>query len=197
MKFCQHCAGTVDYLIPKGDDRPRHYCPGCDIVFYENPRNVVGAVPISEDGRVLLCKRGIEPRLGKWTLPAGFMENGESTHEGAARETIEEAGAHIALDEQTLYTLFNLPRINQVYLLFRARILEMNLGFTEETLEIRLFAEEEIPWGEIAFPVVKTTLEYYFRDAKKQRFPVRMFDVTRDGKEISMRLISVSDSGGG
>lgn len=197
MKFCQHCAGTVSYLIPKGDDRHRHYCPDCDIVFYQNPRNVVGAVPISEDGRVLLCKRGIEPRLGKWTLPAGFMENGESTHEGAARETMEEAGARIVLDEQTLYTLFNLPRINQVYLFFRAGIFEMNLGFTEETLEAKLFTEDEIPWGEIAFPVVKTTLEYYFQDVKKQCFPVRMFDVTRDGKEISMRLISASDSGGG
>ena len=192
MKFCQQCAGTVSFLIPRGDDRQRHYCPACDIVFYENPRNVVGALPVSDDGRVLLCKRGIEPRLGKWTLPAGFMENGESTHGGAIRETIEEAGARIDLGEQTLYTLFNLPRINQVYLFFRARIVELDLGFTEETQQVKLYAEDEIPWREIAFPVVKVTLEHYFRDVKAQHFPVRMFDVTRNGSEIDLRLISES-----
>lgn len=193
MKFCQHCARPVSYLIPQGDDRHRHYCPDCDIVFYENPRNVVGTVPVSEDGRVLLCKRGIEPRHGKWTLPAGFMENGESTHAGAVRETMEEAGARIDLGQSTLYTLFNLPRINQVYLLFRASILEADLGFTEETQEVKLFTEAEIPWTEIAFPVVKITLEHFFRDVEKQRFPVRMFDVTRNGQELDVRLISESD----
>ena len=192
MKFCQHCAGPVSHLIPQGDDRHRHYCPDCDIVFYQNPRNVVGTVPVSGDGRVLLCKRGIEPRHGKWTLPAGFMENGESTHAGAVRETMEEAGARIELGQRTLYTLFNLPQINQVYLLFRASILEADLGFTEETQEVKLFTEAEIPWTEIAFPVVKITLEHFFRDVEKQRFPVRMFDVTRDGKELDVRLISES-----
>lgn len=196
MKFCQHCAGPVSHVIPRGDDRQRHYCPACDVVFYQNPRNVVGTVPVSEDGRVLLCKRGIEPRHGKWTLPAGFMENGESTHGGAARETMEEAGARIELGESTLYTLFNLPQINQVYLLFRASILEANLGFTEETLEADLFTEAEIPWNEIAFPVVKITLEHYFRDrASKRNFPVRMFDISRDGPKLDVRLISKSDAG--
>lgn len=192
MKFCQHCAGPVNHVIPQGDDRRRHYCPACDVVFYQNPRNVVGTVPVSEDGRVLLCKRGIEPRHGKWTLPAGFMENGESTHAGAVRETMEEAGARIELGDSTLYTLFNLPQINQVYLLFRASILEANLGFTEETLETKLCAESEVPWDEIAFPVVKITLEHYFRDMEKQHFPVRMFDVTRNGGELDVRLISSS-----
>ncbi|MXX05397.1 MAG: NUDIX hydrolase [Gammaproteobacteria bacterium] len=192
MKYCQHCAGPTSYVIPQGDDRHRHYCPACDIVFYQNPRNVVGAIPASADGRVLLCKRGIEPRHGKWTLPAGFMENGESTHAGALRETMEEAGARIELGASTLYTLFNLPQIDQVYLLFRASILEMNLGFTEETLEAKLFTEAEIPWNEIAFPVVKITLEHYFRDVEAQRFPVRMFDVTRNGRELDVRLISES-----
>ena len=192
MKFCQHCAEPISYVIPRGDDRQRHYCPVCDVVFYQNPRNVVGTVPVSEDGRVLLCKRGIEPRHGKWTLPAGFMENGESTHGGAVRETMEEAGARIELGDSTLYTLFNLPQINQVYLLFRASILEANLGFTEETLETKLCAESEVPWDEIAFPVVKITLEHYFLDREKQHFPVRMFDVTRNGQELDVRLISTS-----
>lgn len=192
MKFCQHCAGPVSYVIPRGDDRQRHYCPACDVVFYQNPRNVVGTVPVSEDGRVLLCKRGIEPRHGKWTLPAGFMENEESTHAGAVRETMEEAGARIELGSSTLYTLFNLPQINQVYLLFRASILEANLGFTEETLATKLCAESEVPWGEIAFPVVKITLEHYFRDRERQHFPVRMFDVTRNGRELDVRLVSKS-----
>ncbi len=192
MKFCQHCAGPVQHLVPEGDHRLRHYCPACDVVFYQNPRNVVGAVPVSDDGRILLCKRGIEPRLGKWTLPAGFMENGESTHQGAARETMEEAGARIAFDEHALYTLFNLPRIDQVYLFFRARIVSMDCGFTEETVAVQLFGENEIPWSEIAFPVVSITLEQYFEDLRTQCFPVRMFDVVRNGERIDKSLISVS-----
>ncbi len=194
MKFCQHCAGPVSQVVPPGDDRQRHYCPACDIVFYQNPRNVVGTIPVSDDGRILLCKRGIEPRHGKWTLPAGFLENGESTHAGAARETMEEAGARIALGPSPLYTLFNLPQINQVYLLFRASIEEMDLGFTEETLQVRLFTEPEIPWNEIAFPVIKITLEHYFEDLRGQNFPVRMFDVTRNGQELTVKLISKSDA---
>ncbi len=195
MKFCQHCAGPVSHGIPAGDDRRRYFCSACDIVFYQNPRNVVGAVPASADGRVLLCRRGIEPRLGKWTLPAGFMENGESAQAGAVRETMEEAGARITLDGQTLYTLFNLPQINQLYLLFRARIAEMGLGFTAETLEAKLVSEEQVPWDEIAFPAVRITLEHYFRDRRRQRFPVRMFDLIRNGGELETRLISESDGG--
>ncbi len=194
MRFCSHCAGPINRVTPPGDDRQRDYCPACDRVFYQNPRNVVGAVPIGEDGRVLLCKRGIEPRLGKWTLPAGFLENGESTHAGAVRETREEAGAHIRLGEQTLYTLFNLPRINQVYLFFRAEIETMGLGFTGETLEVGLFSEAEIPWDELAFPVVRVTLEHYFQDAPGQCFPVRMFDIHRIGDQIDLRLISSSSA---
>ena len=194
MRFCPNCAGPVRRIVPRGDNRERDYCPACDRVFYQNPRNVVGALPISDDGRVLLCKRGIKPRHGKWTLPAGFMENGESTHAGAARETMEEAGARIILEDESLYTLFNLPQINQVYLFFRARIGEMNLGFTDETLEVDLFTEAEIPWDEIAFPVVGVTLEHYFRDAPRRRFPVRMFDIRSDGRKINTRLVSSSVS---
>ena len=190
MRYCPDCAGPISRVVPRGDNRIRDYCPQCDRVFYQNPRNVVGTLPVADDGRILLCKRGIEPRLGKWTLPAGFMENGESTHAGAVRETMEEAGARIILEDESLYTLFNLPQINQVYLFFRARIGEMNLGFSAETLEVKLFTEAEIPWREIAFPVVKITLEHYFRDAPKHHFPARMFDITREGRQIDCRLVS-------
>ncbi len=192
MKFCQHCAGKIVRVVPPGDNRHRDYCPKCDTVFYQNPRNVVGTVPISEDGRVLLCKRGIEPRLEKWTLPAGFMENGESAHAGAARETMEEAGARIRLEGSGLYTLFNLPQINQVYLLFRARITEMNLGFTEETLEAKLFTEADIPWDKIAFLMVRITLEHYFHDRETNRFPIRMFDIHQKNGKYTVNLISES-----
>ena len=192
MKFCHHCAGPVSRVVPKGDDRLRDYCPDCDAVFYQNPRNVVGALPVSDDGRILLCKRGIQPRIGKWTLPAGFMENGESTHAGALRETMEEAGARITLEDGALYTLFNLPQINQVYLFFRASIAEMNLGFTEETLQVGLFTEAKIPWRELAFPVVRITLEHYFQDVPNKTFPVRMFDITRIEKHLDVRLVSES-----
>ena len=119
MKFCHHCASPIVLRIPDGDDKVRHCCNHCDSVFYENPKNVVGTLPFYED-KILLCKRAIQPRLGKWTLPAGFMENGETSLEGAVRETAEEAGATVRIHDDSLYTLFNLPSINQVYLFFRA-----------------------------------------------------------------------------
>ena len=118
MKYCHHCAAETVHKIPPGDDKLRHCCEACDSIFYQNPNNVVGTLPTFGD-KVLLCKRAIEPRLGKWTLPAGFMENGESSLEGAIRETLEEAGAKLLVDGSSLYTLFNLPRINQMYLFFR------------------------------------------------------------------------------
>lgn len=176
MKFCQHCAGPITHRIPPGDDKLRYCCLSCDVVFYQNPNNVVGTLPWFED-KVLLCRRAIEPRLGKWTLPAGFMENGESTLQGAIRETVEEAGATVLPERASLYTLFNLPHINQVYLLFRAPL--ENLVFTpgEESLEVGLFREEEIPWDDIAFHVIRITLEHYFADRRSGLFPVRMFDL--------------------
>ena len=121
MKFCHHCASPIVLRIPDGDDKVRHCCKNCDSVFYENPKNVVGTLPFYED-KILLCKRAIQPRLGKWTLPAGFMENGETSLDGAVRETAEEAGATVRIHDDSLYTLFNLPSINQVYLFFRAEL---------------------------------------------------------------------------
>jgi ADP-ribose pyrophosphatase YjhB (NUDIX family) len=137
---------------------------------------VIGTVTVWEE-KILLCKRAIEPRHGYWTLPAGFMENGETTWQGAIRETQEEAGASVTLEPDCLYSVFNLPNINQVYLFFRARLDELDFAPGAESLEVKLFSEEEIPWDEIAFAVVKTTLQQFFKDHKRNRFPVRMYDV--------------------
>lgn len=192
MKYCHHCGGAILQRIPDGDDKLRYCCNACDIVFYQNPKNIVGTLPVFQD-KVLLCKRAIEPRLGKWTLPAGFMENGETTLDGAIRETSEEAGARVRLHANSLYTLFNLPYINQVYLFFRAELADLDFKPGTESLEVRLFGETEIPWEQIAFPVVRSTLECYFSDLPQRHFPVRMFDVHYDDRrQIITRLVSHS-----
>ena len=192
MKFCHHCAAPLVVRVPEGDDKPRHCCDECDVVFYQNPKNVVGTLTI-HDGKVLLCKRAIQPRAGKWTLPAGYMENGESSLNGAIRETKEESGANIIVTDNSLYTLFNLPSINQVYMFFRAELADLEFNPGIESEEVALFAEAEIPWAEIAFPVVKSTLEHYFEDLKTNHFPVRMFDVYHaKDRTITTRLISLS-----
>ena len=192
MKYCHHCGGPVSQRIPAGDDKLRYCCTACDAVFYQNPRNIVGTVPFHGD-QVLLCRRAIEPRHGKWTLPAGFLENGETLLAGALRETLEEAGARVDTTPQSLYTLFNLPYINQVYLFFRARLRDLDFAPGAESLEVGLFRQSEIPWREIAFPVVRSTLEHYFEDCARGQYPVRMFDIHYDGqRNIETRLISIS-----
>lgn len=192
MKFCHHCGGLLLQRIPEGDDKLRYCCESCDVIFYQNPKNIVGTLPTFED-KVLLCKRAIEPRRGKWTLPAGFMENGETTLAGAIRETAEEAGARVKIQQNNLYTLFNLPYINQVYLFFRAELEDLNFEPGIESLEVDLFTEDQIPWNEIAFPVVRSTLEHYFLDRPGRVFPVRMFDVHYDGgRQINTNLVSHS-----
>ena len=192
MKFCHSCAAPLVLKIPEGDDRERHCCEQCASVFYQNPKNVVGTIPIYED-KVLLCKRAIQPRIGKWTLPAGFMENGESSLEGAVREAREEAGASVVIAQDSLYTLFNLPVINQVYMFFRAELADLNFNAGIESSEVELFKESEIPWDEIAFPVVTSTLKHYFEDSKSALFPVRMFDVHHlPDRTITTSLISHS-----
>ncbi|HEX4985407.1 MAG TPA: NUDIX hydrolase [Burkholderiales bacterium] len=163
MNFCSHCGARVERRVPDGDNLPRHVCASCGTIHYENPKMVVGCIPEWED-RVLLCKRAIEPRPGLWTVPAGFMENGETTAQGAARETLEEANAKVEV--LGLYALFNIPHINQVYMLFRARLLDLDFSAGAETLEARLFAEHEIPWDEIAFVTVRRTLRHYFDDRR-------------------------------
>ena len=174
MNFCSHCGGAVVLRTPDGDHLSRHICAACGTIHYQNPKMVVGCIPEWED-KILLCRRAIEPKYGLWTLPAGFMENGETTLEGAARETWEEAGARIEMGE--LYTLFNLPHINQVYFMFRARLLDLDYQSGIESLETRLFSEAEIPWDELAFRTVRTTLELYFQDRKNGGFEFHFGDI--------------------
>lgn len=176
IKHCRNCGAEVAYRVPDdGDTRQRAVCPACDTIHYENPLNVVGTVPYWGD-KVLLCKRNIEPRWGKWTLPAGFMELGETTAEGAARETDEEAGAQIAMED--LFTVISVPRVGQVHLFYKARLLSDRFDPGHETIEARLFGEDEIPWEEIAFRTVKETLERFFDDRRAGRATVHNLDVT-------------------
>lgn len=170
MKFCSLCGATVVQRIPDGDNRLRYVCDACHTVHYQNPRIVAGSLPVW-DGQVLLCRRAIAPRLGYWTLPAGFMENGETLAQAAPRETEEEANARIG--DLQLYTLFDLPHISQVYLFFRAELLDLDFSAGDESLEVRLFDEAEIPWSELAFPTIGRTLECYFSDRREGCFPVR------------------------
>ena len=175
MNFCSHCGHAVEHRIPEGDSRPRHICPSCNTIHYQNPRIIAGCLPVW-DGKVLLCRRAIEPRYGFWTLPAGFMENGETVAEGAARETWEEAEANVS--DLRLYTIFNIPYINQVYMLHRGELVEGRYGVGVESLECRLFSEDEIPWDELAFPSIRKTLRHYFADRDSGEFPVRVEDLT-------------------
>jgi ADP-ribose pyrophosphatase YjhB (NUDIX family) len=162
--------------VPDGDNRTRHICVECGAIHYQNPKMVTGCIPEWEES-ILLCRRAIEPRYGLWTLPAGFMENGETTQQAAARETLEEANARVEVGE--LYSLFNLPHIDQVYLLFRSRLVDLDFGPGEESLEVALFREHEVPWDQIAFPVIRETLELYFSDRATGRFPLRTGDIVR------------------
>lgn len=177
-KHCRNCGTAVDFRLPDdGDTKMRAVCPACHTVHYDNPLNVVGTVPVWGDHgeQVLLCKRNIEPRKGKWTLPAGFMELGETIAEGAMRETDEEAGAQISLGE--LFTLMNVPRVGQVHFYYRARLLSDQFQPGIETMEARLFSEAEIPWDELAFRTVRETLERYFADRRSGRFRLHVIDI--------------------
>ena len=169
MNFCSNCGARVAFRIPDGDTLPRYVCDACGTIHYQNPKMVVGCIP-EWDGRILLCKRGIEPRYGLWTLPAGFLENGETAPEGALRETLEEANARVELGQ--LYTFISLPHISQVYVMFRARLLDLEFGAGTESLEVRLFGEEQIPWDHLAFRTMSLTLEHYFADRGKGAFGV-------------------------
>jgi ADP-ribose pyrophosphatase YjhB (NUDIX family) len=174
IRHCRLCGTPVDHKVPADDNRARAVCPACGEIHYENPLNVVGTVPVWGE-QVLLCKRAIEPRYGLWTLPAGFMELGETTSEGAVRETDEEAGARIEL--QGLFSLLNVVRVGQVHLFYRARLLDTAFAPGSETLEARLFHENEVPWDEIAFRTVRETLLRYFADRREGRFGVHFADI--------------------
>ena len=175
MKFCSQCGATVSLQVPIDDDRERHVCSACETIHYVNPKVIVGCLPVVGD-RVLLCRRAIEPRYGKWTLPAGFMENGEASAEGAARETWEAACAEVTNLE--LYQIFNVRRVNQIYMLFRAELTGPDrFGVGEESLETMLVAEHEIPWADMAFPVIVQTLERFFAERARGQFTMEMSDL--------------------
>ncbi len=175
VRFCSHCGSEVRLLIPAGDNRERHVCVSCETVHYHNPRIITGCLPVYED-RVLLCKRAIEPRLGFWTLPAGFLELGESVAAGAERETEEESGTQVEMGE--LFCMFNLPHIGQVYMMYLAKIIEPVFpSHTDESLEIKLFLEKDIPWRELAFRTIWRTLHHYYADQKNGSFPLHVEDI--------------------
>jgi len=175
IQHCKACGCAVTYRVPDdGDTRERAVCNACHTIHYENPLNVVGTVPVWGN-QVLLCKRNIEPRLGKWTLPAGFMELNETVAEGAARETVEEAGAQFEMQE--LFALMNVTRVGQVHFFYRAQLTSDKFDPGHETQEARLFAEHEIPWDEIAFRTVKETLQHFFADAKTGKFELHQVDI--------------------
>lgn len=161
MNYCSDCGASLSYRIPPGDNRPRFVCGKCRTVHYENPKLVVGSIPEWEDS-VLLCRRSIDPRSGKWTLPAGFLENGETVIEGAIREALEEA--HARVTELLPFALFDLPFVNQVHLMFRAKLVDSHVSAGHETIEVDFFKEDTIPWSELAFPVVEETLRLYYSD---------------------------------
>ena len=175
VKFCKNCGTSVENRLPDdGDTRIRAICPSCKTVHYENPLNVVGTLPVWGD-KVLLCKRNIEPRLGKWTLPAGFLEMGETLQEGAARETTEEAGAKFELEN--LFAVMSVARVGQVHIFYKARLLSDVFDPGHETMEARLFEESEIPWDDIAFKTVKETLQFFFTDRKLGFFDIHQLNI--------------------
>lgn len=175
IRFCNSCGASIEIAIPDGDTRERHVCNNCGRIQYQNPKIVTGCVPLWQD-RILLCRRAIEPRLGLWTVPAGFMENNETLAEGAVRETLEEACAPVS--DIRLFGVYSLPRISQVYVMFLGNLLREN-GFAvgAETLEVRLFREDEIPWDEMAFRVVETTLKRYLGEREHGGFSIALTDL--------------------
>jgi len=178
MKFCSSCGGSITLRIPEGDNRERHVCASCDVIHYQNPKMVVGCLPVWED-KVLLCRRAIEPRHGFWTLPAGFLELAETTLEGALRETWEEACAEV--DNPQPYCLYDLPHISQIYLFYKGDLRGPRFAAGVESLDAQLFAEADIPWDELAFPIVRRTLERYFEDRQSGVFPFRAAGGRRTG----------------
>ena len=174
IQHCRACGGTARYEVPSDDNRERAVCTDCGTIHYENPLNVVGTVPVWED-RVLLCRRNIEPRRGLWTLPAGFLELGETTVEGALRETVEEAGADVEMGP--LFTLLNVVRVGQIHLFYLASMRRPEFVPGPETIEARLFRESDIPWEEIAFRTTRETLLRYFEDRQKGLFGVHCADI--------------------
>lgn len=181
MKFCSECGSNVSLGVPEGDDHLRHICDDCGTIHYRNPKVIAGCIPVWQD-KVLLCKRAIDPRKGFWTLPAGYMEQGETLGQAAVREAWEEANVLVELDK--LYTLFSLPEISQIYIFFRARMVDERFSPGLESLETQLFSEEEIPWDDISFETVYRSLVYFFADRKQGEFILHDEDIYGDAPRI-------------
>lgn len=167
MHFCSQCGSKISYRIPAGDSLPRYVCDQCRAVYYDNPKIVVGCIA-EWDGRILFCRRAIEPRYGKWTVPAGFLEKGETIAAGAGRETWEEAGATVA--GIVPFAIFDLVFVDQVYVIFRSGLKHPDFQAGHESLEVCFFREEEVPWEELAFPVIREALRLYFKDRAEGNF---------------------------
>lgn len=180
MKFCSHCGSTVEHKIPEDDNRPRFICTACHVIHYQNPNIVAGTLPVYGD-KILLCKRAIEPRYGYWTLPAGFMENQESTTEAAIRETWEEAEAVVKIGH--LFSMMNVPQVDQVHIFFLAELLEPKFAAGSESLDVQLFSEDQIPWDDIAFPTVKQTLKLFFENKQHTTLKTHVVDIIREPRE--------------
>lgn len=166
MNYCSHCSAPVELRIPAGDSLPRFVCGTCHTIHYQNPKIIVGCIPEWND-QILLCRRAIEPKIGLWTIPAGFMENQETLAEAAIRETTEEANANVEIS--SLYAVYSLPHISQVYILFRARLIDINFFPGIESLETKLFDEREIPWNDIAFKVIHDSLKRFIEERRQNK----------------------------
>ena len=161
INFCSQCGSAMARKIPEDDDHVRAVCQACEHVHYENPKLVVGTIPVLGD-KILMCRRNIQPQKDKWTLPAGYLENQESVQDGAVRETLEETRARVTLVGP--YRMYNILYVDQIYMLFLAQLADQNFGPTSESSEVRLFSEAQIPWDDIAFEVIRLTLIDFFRD---------------------------------
>ncbi len=180
IHFCSQCGAPTSLKVPAGDELPRSVCDACEHIHYQNPKVVVGTIPEWEN-RILLCRRAIEPAYGRWTIPGGFMENGETVQEGALRETSEECGAHVEIT--SLFSVYSIPHISQVYLIFRANMRDSNFTGGAESLEVRLFHHADIPWEDLAFRVIRAILQHYVEDSADETFSLHTGTIfpTSDG----------------
>lgn len=177
INYCSQCgAKDVRLRVPDGDSRARFICASCHFIHYQNP-NIVAGCLVTHGDKILICKRAIEPRKGMWTLPAGFMENHETVEQAAARETWEEARAEIKI--HGLFTLLNLPHINQVYMIYRGDLVGSDFGPGPESSEVRLIDTEDIPWEELAFPTIRETLKLYIEDLEHGQLRFHCGDIIR------------------
>ncbi len=186
MKFCSECGAEIIVIIPADDNRHRHVCSICATVYYQNPKIVAGCLPQHQD-KILMCKRSIDPRSGYWTLPAGFMELEETAAEAAIRETLEEANARVEIID--LYCVFSLPHVNQVYMMYRANLKDLDFAPGAESLEVKLFDENSIPWGDLAFATIRETLKYYLTDRTSGIYPLHYGDIIREGNSYRFNTL--------